>query len=191
MAPPRPILSVDAPTPCPATDPDLSLAVWRRFLTERLVALTGEPRREETAPVVLSAVLPAVNEPGAPRHWLGLPSPLLRVKRRDVILFRVVVVVVRDRLGRLVVGLVWVFREWLVRRAGVAGSPPAVGGLAFGTMQCDAPGSPDDASNVNDEWVELVNTGGAAATLTGWKIHDEGPNFTYTFRASASAPARG
>jgi hypothetical protein len=48
-------------------------------------------------------------------------------------------------------------------------------------MQCDAPGAPDDASNLNDEWVELVSGGGSAAALAGWKIHDEGPNFTYTF----------
>lgn len=57
------------------------------------------------------------------------------------------------------------------------GPPPPPGGLAFGTMQCDAPGTPD----VNEEWVELLNGGGSAAALAGWKIRDEGPNYTYTF----------
>jgi hypothetical protein len=64
---------------------------------------------------------------------------------------------------------------------GTTAPPPPPGGLAFGTMQCDAPGTPDDASNVNDEWVEVVNGGASAAALAGWKVHDEGPNFTYTF----------
>jgi hypothetical protein len=64
---------------------------------------------------------------------------------------------------------------------GDAAPPPAPFNLAFGTMQCDAPESPDDASNDNDEWVELVNSGGAAIGLTGWKIHDEGPNYACTF----------
>ena len=64
---------------------------------------------------------------------------------------------------------------------------PPTGQLAFRTMQCDAPGSPDDASNTNDEWVELVNNG-AAVDLTGWTVHDEGPNYTYAFSGLTLAP---
>lgn len=67
---------------------------------------------------------------------------------------------------------------------------PPTGQLAFRTMQCDAPGSPDDASNTNDEWVELVNNG-AAVDLTGWTLHDEGPNYTYTFSGLTLAPGDG
>ena len=55
-------------------------------------------------------------------------------------------------------------------------------------MQCDAPGSPDDATNTNDEWVELVNSGSAAVDLTGWTLHDEGPNYTFTFSGFTLVP---
>ena len=59
--------------------------------------------------------------------------------------------------------------------------PPVTGGaLAFGTVQCDATGSPDDAHNINEEWVEVVNTG-SAVSLSGWTVHDEGPNYTFAF----------
>lgn len=59
--------------------------------------------------------------------------------------------------------------------------PPAPGGTALGftAMQCDAPGSPDDAGNANEEWVTVTNTG-AAADLSGWTIADEAGN-TYAF----------
>jgi hypothetical protein len=48
-------------------------------------------------------------------------------------------------------------------------------------MQCDAPGTPDNAGNVNEEWVEIVNAGATAVDLAGWTVHDEGSNYTYTF----------
>jgi hypothetical protein len=62
-------------------------------------------------------------------------------------------------------------------------------GLVFGAMQCDAPGS-DSAANVAEEWVEVVNNG-PAVSLNGWTLHDEGPNFTYSFPAGFTIPAGG
>jgi competence protein ComEC len=66
---------------------------------------------------------------------------------------------------------------------------PTSGALSFGSMQCDAPGS-DSASNVVDEWVELVNSG-PAISLTGWGLHDEGPNYTYSFPSAFTLPVGG
>jgi hypothetical protein len=69
-------------------------------------------------------------------------------------------------------------------------TPVATGGqVSFSSMQCDAPGS-DSASNVSEEWVEIVNTGGAL-DLSGWSVHDEGPNYTYSFPSGLTLPAGG
>lgn len=67
---------------------------------------------------------------------------------------------------------------------------PTSGALSFGSMQCDATGSPDGAGNVNEEWVELINTG-AALSFSGWSLHDEGPNYTYSFPAGFTLPVGG
>jgi lamin tail-like protein/uncharacterized protein DUF1524 len=58
--------------------------------------------------------------------------------------------------------------------------PVADTGLTFADMQCDAPGSPDDATNINDEWVEIANGGVVGYDLTGWTVVDEAGN-SYTF----------
>jgi hypothetical protein len=57
--------------------------------------------------------------------------------------------------------------------------PPAPAGIGFGTMQCDAPGTPDDAHNINDEWIQLANTTGSPAGLGSWTVADDAAN-SYT-----------
>jgi competence protein ComEC len=63
--------------------------------------------------------------------------------------------------------------------------------FSFGTMQCDAPGTPDDASNVNDEWVEIINNASNGESMQQWTVHDEGPNYTYAFKNGFLLPAGG
>ncbi|MGH2688099.1 MAG: lamin tail domain-containing protein, partial [Actinomycetota bacterium] len=63
-------------------------------------------------------------------------------------------------------------------------SPPA-GVFSFSAMQCDAPGSPDDASNANEEWVEVRSTASVPTALSGWTVSDVAGN-TYTFKTGFS-----
>ena len=64
---------------------------------------------------------------------------------------------------------------------------PVTSAVAFGTLQCDAPGTPDDATNTNDEWVEIVSPGGAV-DLTGWIVHDEGANYSFVLPSFTLGP---
>ncbi|HVW32937.1 MAG TPA: lamin tail domain-containing protein [Acidimicrobiia bacterium] len=68
-------------------------------------------------------------------------------------------------------------------------APPTPAGIGFGRMQCDAPGTPDDAHNINDEWVELVNSTAAAADLGRWTVADDAAN-TYTVPAGFTLGAQ-
>jgi micrococcal nuclease len=42
--------------------------------------------------------------------------------------------------------------------------------LAIGTIHYDAAG--DDNTNLNDEWIEIVNNSAASADMTGWALKD-------------------
>jgi micrococcal nuclease len=62
----------------------------------------------------------------------------------------------------------------------VAPTPkPALVSVCGGNM--DAPGNDNYAENLNGEYVVICNAGGKRADLTGWRVQDQGPNFTYTF----------
>jgi predicted extracellular nuclease len=37
--------------------------------------------------------------------------------------------------------------------------------------------------NLQDEWVQISNTGASPVSLNGWKIEDEGSKHTYTFQS--------
>lgn len=51
-------------------------------------------------------------------------------------------------------------------------APPPVSGIGFGTMQCDAPGSPDDATNINDEWVPPITAESLRRQVIGtWRTY--------------------
>jgi hypothetical protein len=56
-----------------------------------------------------------------------------------------------------------------------APASPPLPVLAFGQMQCNAPGTDDD-QNINDEWVDIANTGATAADLDGYTVTDAGSN---------------
>jgi micrococcal nuclease len=51
--------------------------------------------------------------------------------------------------------------------------------LAIVGLRLDAAG--DDAQNLNDEWVEVGNTGAEAADMTGWGVRDESASHRFTF----------
>ncbi|WP_221321935.1 lamin tail domain-containing protein [Actinoplanes sp. L3-i22] len=63
-----------------------------------------------------------------------------------------------------------------------APAPAATPALRFLAAQYDSPGT-DTRSNasLNAEWIQLVNTGSTAVSLTGWRIVDT--SRTYTFGA--------
>lgn len=46
----------------------------------------------------------------------------------------------------------------------------------------------DDNQVLTEEYICLVNRGDAPVELKGWKVHDEGRNSEYTFRALTLAP---
>lgn len=54
--------------------------------------------------------------------------------------------------------------------------------LAIAGLRLDADG--DDAQNLNDEWVEVQNTGAVPADMTGWGVRDESSSHRFTFPAS-------
>lgn len=53
--------------------------------------------------------------------------------------------------------------------------------LAIVGLRLDADG--DDAQNLNDEWVEVQNTGAAAVDMTDWGVRDESSSHRFTFPA--------
>lgn len=59
--------------------------------------------------------------------------------------------------------------------------PPSgqAGALSLAGLRLDAEGN--DAENLNDEWVEVRNTGSAAVDLTGWGVRDESSSHRFTF----------
>lgn len=59
--------------------------------------------------------------------------------------------------------------------------PPSdqAGDLAIVGLRLDAEGN--DAENLNDEWVEVQNTGPAAVDLTGWGVRDESSSHRFRF----------
>ncbi|MFZ6005801.1 MAG: lamin tail domain-containing protein [Actinomycetota bacterium] len=59
--------------------------------------------------------------------------------------------------------------------------PPSgqAGRLAIVGLRLDADG--DDAKNLNDEWVEVQNTGASAVLLTGWVVRDESSSHRFSF----------
>lgn len=60
------------------------------------------------------------------------------------------------------------------------GAPPGgAGRLGFGQIRFDATG--DDNTNLNDEWVQVVNLGSSPVELTGWGLKDESASNRYAF----------
>lgn len=59
--------------------------------------------------------------------------------------------------------------------------PPSdqAGRLEIVGLRLDAEG--DDAKNLNDEWVEVQNTGDSAVDLTGWVVRDESSSHRFSF----------
>lgn len=62
--------------------------------------------------------------------------------------------------------------------------PTACGAASNGTIEVgeihyDAAGNDND--NLNDEWVELINSGNAPVDLTGWSVKDESASHRYRF----------
>lgn len=57
--------------------------------------------------------------------------------------------------------------------------------VRLGSVQADAPGN--DRFNLDQEWVELVNTGTVAADLSGWVIRDDTTG--HRFRLDTTVPA--
>lgn len=61
--------------------------------------------------------------------------------------------------------------------------PSTGSGLSITEIHADAEG--DDRNNLNDEYVELSNTGSETLDLSGWTVSDEAGH-TYTFPSGAS-----
>ncbi len=61
--------------------------------------------------------------------------------------------------------------------------------LAFGMIRYDADGN--DNNNLNDEWVEITNSGTVAVDMTGWVLKDESASHRFNFPASYRIGARG
>lgn len=59
--------------------------------------------------------------------------------------------------------------------------------LAIVDLRLDAEG--DDALNLNDEWVEVQNTGAVAVDMTGWGVRDESSSHRFTFPAGFTLEA--
>ncbi len=57
--------------------------------------------------------------------------------------------------------------------------PAASGDIRVGTIRYDADG--DDSTNLNDEWVEIINSGASDVDLTGWGVKDESASHRYSF----------
>lgn len=51
--------------------------------------------------------------------------------------------------------------------------------IAISDARFDAAG--DDNENINDEWVQITNTGTEPTDLSDWELSDEGPNHVFTF----------
>ncbi len=51
--------------------------------------------------------------------------------------------------------------------------------LEISGLRLDAEG--DDAQNLNDEWVDVTNNGGADIDLTGWRVRDESSSHRFAF----------
>ena len=64
---------------------------------------------------------------------------------------------------------------WAPNACGAA----SIASLAFGVIHYDAGG--DDNFNLNDEWIELANTGDTVTDLTGWVLKDESASHRYHF----------
>jgi len=53
------------------------------------------------------------------------------------------------------------------------------GAVAITRMRLDAEGN--DAENLNDEWIDVSNTGTSAVDLTGWRVRDESSSHRFAF----------
>ena len=51
--------------------------------------------------------------------------------------------------------------------------------LRITTVRLDAEGN--DAENLNDEWIDVSNTGSSEVDLTGWRVRDESSSHRFTF----------
>lgn len=51
--------------------------------------------------------------------------------------------------------------------------------VAITRIRLDAEGN--DAENLNDEWIEVSNTGTSAVDLTGWRVRDESSSHRFAF----------
>jgi micrococcal nuclease len=62
------------------------------------------------------------------------------------------------------------------------GAPPLdAAALEIVALRLDADG--DDVENLNDEWVDVRNTGDAPVDLTGWRLRDESASHRFEFPA--------
>jgi micrococcal nuclease len=57
--------------------------------------------------------------------------------------------------------------------------PSTTAAIAVGRVRTDPPG--DESLTPNEEWVEVVNTGGRPVDLTGWGVQDESASHRYGF----------
>lgn len=57
--------------------------------------------------------------------------------------------------------------------------PITTASIAVGRVRTDPPG--DESQTPNEEWVEVVNTGGRPVDLTGWGVQDESASHRYEF----------
>lgn len=74
---------------------------------------------------------------------------------------------------------------WNPSACGPASGPASQ--LAIVGLRLDADG--DDAQNLNDEWVEVQNTGAVAVDMTGWRVRDESSSHRFTFPAGFALEA--
>lgn len=58
-------------------------------------------------------------------------------------------------------------------------SPSDATALRITRIRLDAEGN--DAENLNDEWIDVSNTGTSVVDLTGWRVRDESSSHRFTF----------
>lgn len=57
--------------------------------------------------------------------------------------------------------------------------PVTAASIGVGRVRTDPPG--DESQTPNEEWIEVVNTGGRPVDLTGWGVQDESASHRYGF----------
>jgi len=63
-------------------------------------------------------------------------------------------------------------------------SPSGATALRITEVRLDADGN--DAENLNDEWIDVSNTGTSPADLTGWRVRDESSSHRFSFPGAFS-----